>query len=794
MTPRPGDGSATVRRKRDSEMAKTREKSGAATGDRSGRWVIAALILICAAALIARVAFLHSTVFAADGFVNLQDNDPWYHFRLLEHQVRHFPHRLGHDYYAIYPAGQTVGVAPLFDLSLAAIIQVLTFGRPSQRFIECAAALYPPILSILVCLVAYAAGRSLFHRRSAGLIAATAVAVLPGAYFVRSALGYFDHHVMEVLLSTLFLYLLVQALRRADSMHEIPPAGRQPARNGGASHQPVQKYSRSAMIRSILAGLALGCYLLSWVGGNFLLLILYAWLVVQFTRDHLAAHSTAYLFKTLTPCLAVAALLVLPNRDEFMARLQFTALVGGLVMVTLLSGLSLWVRRRALAPIVFVSGVLAMGLGGFLAIRNFDPTLLDRVGSELGRLAPDPTARTITEARPLFHTTAGFSFRPIWDMFTTTLPIALMGVAALLARGWKDRDPGRWLLLIWSAIVIGSVFGQGRFSYYAAPTIALLMAYVICGAATFVRRRLSRWPSHACLAALLAAAFVPGLLDLPEAARYHDGPDGEWTDVLQWLRANTPEPFPDGGGVFHRGDDSDAATRDLGGYSIMSWWDYGYWISAIARRPPMSNPTQSGAEKAARFLLAQDEASASRIMDEVRSRYVVLDWLLPRWQGPGEKQVRGKFSALPVWTGRSVKEFYERVLFVEENNQVVARYIYYPAYYRTMCVRLLIFSGAAVPPIRPVKVYTLEERRLPTGELRKVVLAVDIFDKYSEARQFAARDEKKRRVIASENPLVSCAPLEPLERFRLVHQSPTRVARIMYQDVSPVRVFEYTPR
>jgi len=44
----------------------------------------------------------------------------------------------------------------------------------------------------------------------------------------------------------------------------------------------------------------------------------------------------------------------------------------------------------------------------------------------------------------------------------------------------------------------------------------------------------------------------------------------------------------------------------------MSWWDQGYWIIQTARRVPISNPTQNGADTAARFLTStrEDEALA----------------------------------------------------------------------------------------------------------------------------------------------------------------------------------------
>ncbi len=45
--------------------------------------------------------------------------------------------------------------------------------------------------------------------------------------------------------------------------------------------------------------------------------------------------------------------------------------------------------------------------------------------------------------------------------------------------------------------------------------------------------------------------------------------------------------------------------------------------------------------------------------------------------------------------------------------------------------------------------------------------------------------------IAGINHAQSCVPLAPLERYKLVYQSPTTVARTVTEDISYVEIFEY---
>ena len=74
--------------------------------------------------------------------VNFLETDAWYHVRLVENQVRNFPHRVTVDPYAA-PEGQYVAVAPLLD-TLTATAVVITRGRDaSSQYIERVAAVMP---------------------------------------------------------------------------------------------------------------------------------------------------------------------------------------------------------------------------------------------------------------------------------------------------------------------------------------------------------------------------------------------------------------------------------------------------------------------------------------------------------------------------------------------------------------------------------------------------------------------------------------------------------------------------
>ena len=131
--------------------------------------------------------------------VNFLETDAWYHVRLVESQVRNFPHRVTVDPYAA-PDGQYVAVAPLLDTVIATAVFVTQGRDASTEYIERVAAIVPAIIGVLAVVAVWALATVAFDRR-AGFIAGLLAAVLPGHFLDRTLVGFVDHHALEVLLS-----------------------------------------------------------------------------------------------------------------------------------------------------------------------------------------------------------------------------------------------------------------------------------------------------------------------------------------------------------------------------------------------------------------------------------------------------------------------------------------------------------------------------------------------------------------------------------------------------------------
>lgn len=176
-------------------------------------WVDAFILgAIVAAALILRCYWQFDHVFV-NGDVVFREVDPYLHARLAEVIASNFPHTLSWDYFALYPGGAPT-YPPVLAYIVATISWVIGLGHPSMHLVDTVAAWLPPIAAVIVCCLVYLIGKEVFKSRTTGLIAALVLALLPSEFFHRSALGFSDHHILEVLFSTATLLLLILGIHR----------------------------------------------------------------------------------------------------------------------------------------------------------------------------------------------------------------------------------------------------------------------------------------------------------------------------------------------------------------------------------------------------------------------------------------------------------------------------------------------------------------------------------------------------------------------------------------------------
>jgi len=278
--------------------------------------------------------------------------------------------------------------------------------------------------------------------------------------------------------------------------------------------------------------------------------------------------------------------------------------------------------------------------------------------------------------------------------------------------------------------------------------------------------------------------------------------DEWWYTSLTWLRENSPEPFGDADYYYALYPPRDEFEYPDSAYGVMSWWDYGYFITRIGRRLPNANPTQAGARQAGRYFTAQDEASANEQLDALDSRYVVIDYTMPT----------GKFYAMVEWADKSVADFHAAYYVPISAKALQQVTLYYPPYYQSAVAGLYNFGGKSAAPSGNSTIAIAWEsiagHELLRQGYREIVISADravmidrtrrygvimdhkFFVDYDDAQAYVSSGTWANHAVGGLNPFATIVPLEGLERYVLVHETASRIQ--MYDQTLPhIRIFEY---
>ena len=164
------------------------------------RYIIGAIILCMGISLYLRIAPPYDSVFTGE-WVKFIGNDAYWQMANVDKLAPNFLH-----YTPIS------GPFRFFHFLLSGTIWVIGLGSPTQHTIDTVAAYFPAVLGALTVIPVYFLGKAVCGRM-AGIIAATLIAILPGEWLGRSSLGFTDHHVLEVLLTTTALLFVVLAVK-----------------------------------------------------------------------------------------------------------------------------------------------------------------------------------------------------------------------------------------------------------------------------------------------------------------------------------------------------------------------------------------------------------------------------------------------------------------------------------------------------------------------------------------------------------------------------------------------------
>jgi len=528
---------------------------------------------IFALSMVCRSVFVYPMTFPADGLVIFQGNDPWMHMRLAENMAHNWPWPMFYDHYTWFPHGSDMIIPPMMSWLIAGAGYIVSFGFPSLHTLEVVGAWLPPILGSLCVIPMFFIGREM-HDKWTGILAAALIAVLPSGFMNRSLLGFADHHVLEVLLALCTIMFLAFGYRRQQTRYYI------------------------------LAGVSLGLFNLSWQGAIFFLFIIWLWGVVQYLVDHW--HNEDRGWRNIFWVFLIAAVFYLPwNYHAALPPIYAIASVGAMATFPVLAFIVHKIKSKKRLALV-LSGISVVILVGTYI---FSPATL---GLFEYAFAIDPI-RTISETMPM-HPQIAF------QLYGLNLVLMIGGLFVAMKRRQKPL-----LMIVFSLVVFVAVATQIRWDYYFVVAVSLMSAYFFCTLGMYFIKEVRRGVSLILCVALLFVTLPVSLAVMQSMPLMYQ----DWYVALQVLKENSPEPFSDPDAYYELNLEEEPQ------YGVLSWWDYGHWITYVSRRVPVANPFQQGAVEAAAFFVDG--------VDVPGVRYVIVD----------KAMLTNKYYAMVSFLGRS---------------------------------------------------------------------------------------------------------------------------------------------
>lgn len=755
-------------------------------------------------------------------------DDPQYNLRLIELMMNNYPSYSLFEAMTLFPTGETMAWGPLFTFLGTTLC--LIAGATTRNEIIGVALWLPPILAALMVPVTFFLVRKIWDWK-AGLFAALFFAVIGGQVFFRSLAGYLDHHIAEVLFSTLYCVAYIYAIS-----------------NARKSFIDLKRWDtlKLPVLLSCVAGIA---YVLGFL--TMPTMILFAFItaittILLFIIEFFHGKPAEYIVVVNGVTFSIATIVsfiagfstpgINLTNYTWGHTIAYILLIIGTVILYVLSRY-LQGKNRYLYPAL----VVLLSIAGIGVMALAAPDLFAMFISNLKLfLGISPYAVTIQEARP-------WTLAEAWQVFNFGILLLIGGILILLNKNLKEYRPDHIFVLVWAFFIIVAAFREVRYEYYLAVNIAVLGGICVGASLEYAwphivgmgrslaarekkaepkpgpagedkgekgtvkgkkkktgteKRVEKKQPKQGSLAKVnygtillagivcaFAVIFAVTSFGMQHAIASSGAirMNGDWRESLEWMNTHTPETGVDYFTIYDR----ETFTYPDTAYGVMSWWDYGHLITYIAKRIPNANPFQSGITPngSAEFFMSQSEAATNAVADLRGTRYVMTDI----------EMAIGKFWAMATWYNASVGQGpYQQIFLVPEDpanpRNFVPVTMYTDEYFRTTISRLHNFDGSSTPA---GQVYYIEYTTTPTAPY-PVITNAQVMDA-AQARAAAAQFNQQapagyRAAVVSTMTIQSTEAQPTLRHYRLVHESPTNVYGGQAQvDLKYVKVFEYVP-
>ncbi len=762
-------------------------------------------------------------------YLTFSSPDIWYNFRQIELMVHNYPVYSWFDPMTAFPGGKSLDWGPLTPFIAASFS--LAMGMTSRPDMMYVVSWIPPIIAALMVPILYFLGKILWDWKT-GIAAAVLITLISGIYFINSSFGTVDHHPFEMLFGSAFCLMYLFTLLYC------------------FKNSPDGNNSRVSIIFLSLSLITAIIYFAGFL--NMPTMILFALIVaiysfIQFLYGTLRNSPSKYLLFTNLAVFSPVTIfmLIFGVKQPGFSLQQYS--IAPIIAIIFIIGETLVMyilsSRLNQNKIYYFSSVVAFVAIVLISMQMISTATFGELLKIFGQTAE---ISTITESKP-------WSLVYAYSSFNFALILAVAGFLLLFYQIYRKGRQEHIFFAIWSVIIFIITLQHLRYEYYFAVNVVLLASLCICigletgfiysgerirglfqpvdrpqdtgtcddkktpknkkpGNKTKPNKKISI-PSltHrlkikqvigviliigiSSLTVLTIAISIQNDLDISASPILLI--DKNWVETMEWLPAHTPDP-----GVNYFGDfQQNNYVHPKTAYGILTWWDYGHYITFIGKRIPVTNPFQdnvAGPSGAAAFFLADSENETIRILQSTGARYVITD----------TSMTTSKFEPLVTWyNSNTVDTDYMKSFFIKDpakSGQLLQFNGKLPPYFNTTIVRLHNFDGSMqIPKMISYLEYYNENRN---GLLYPVVTNVQFLDarflNKTEVNNAIKNFERQRAPANSDKVLVGqylfpLGRVPAMQHFRLVYESPgTSEETILFdnsgaENLKQVKVFEF---
>ncbi|KYK26797.1 hypothetical protein AYK20_08655 [Thermoplasmatales archaeon SG8-52-1] len=553
----------------------------------------------------------------------LSGPDPYYNLRLIKEtfETGQYPYFFDKDPLLNYPLGASGGRAPLFNMMALGFSRLLTPFIDEVEAIGYSMQFIPALFGALMVFVVFFIGKELFNEK-AGLFGAFFIAIIPihlGSGH-GSAYGLFDHDSFNLLMFFLTFLFLIKAIKEKDSTKSI--------------------------LYAILGGVPLAGLSMTWVEAQYLYVIIAIYAVVQMLFDIFTNKIEFKVFRT-TSLLLFSGYLISAPVISFRPDGFATNITLYICLIVAIFGLIYYLFGRLKIPWTISFPTIMVIGGAGLGLIYFARELSQQFSflSPLQKLTTvifgtgiygKKVSMTIAEAGTYQISQTVMSFGPAlyW--------IGWGGLVYLIYHYYKNRLKREYLFIIILFITNIWLAGiAGRFLNDMVPVIVVLSGWIIWlfvewidykqmlrnirsagGGLHGIRRGVKFLHIFGiiflALIVILPNAFIAFDAAIPSVPKQKD--DGTYTSLKAYMFGDENFRGAFGLGIvkekywqdaFEWLSEQDTDIEDPNKRpGFISWWDYGFYASALGGHPTVADNFQDGIPVAANFHTSISEKDA----------------------------------------------------------------------------------------------------------------------------------------------------------------------------------------